>query len=76
MSFWTTLTSTPLSMEHLSRAWPTPVRRASGGSRQSGTGREVGPRALDFSTEAKFISIDHSGGLEGNVYGLVLSPAG
>ncbi|MEB3371335.1 aldehyde dehydrogenase family protein [Saccharopolyspora mangrovi] len=46
-----------------------------GGSKQSGLGREVGPTALDHYTEAKFVSIDRSGGLEGKAYGLVLSPA-
>lgn len=47
-----------------------------GGTKESGLGREVGPDALDAYTEAKFVSLDRSGGLAGKAYGLVLSPAG
>jgi aldehyde dehydrogenase (NAD+) len=43
-----------------------------GGSKQSGLGRELGPNALDEYTEAKFISVDRSGGLENKPYALVL----
>ncbi|MEA2170249.1 MAG: hypothetical protein QOF76_3549, partial [Solirubrobacteraceae bacterium] len=44
-----------------------------GGCKQSGIGREIGPDALDEYTEAKFISIDRSGGRENKAYALVLS---
>ncbi|WP_312866540.1 aldehyde dehydrogenase family protein [Streptomyces boluensis] len=43
-----------------------------GGVKQSGLGREGGPGALDEYTEAKFISYDLSGGLDGKLYSLVL----
>jgi aldehyde dehydrogenase (NAD+) len=43
-----------------------------GGCKQSGLGRELGPRALDEYTETKFISIDRSGGVENKAYGLLL----
>ncbi|SNQ47680.1 putative aldehyde dehydrogenase DhaS [Frankia canadensis] len=44
-----------------------------GGFKQSGLGREGGPDALDEYTEAKFISLDRSGGLENRAaFALVL----
>lgn len=43
-----------------------------GGFKQSGTGRELGPEALDEFTQDKSITIDLSGGVETKVYGLVL----
>ncbi|CUU59782.1 aldehyde dehydrogenase (NAD+) [Parafrankia irregularis] len=44
-----------------------------GGFKQSGLGREGGPNALDAYTEAKFISLDRSGGLENRAaFALVL----
>jgi acyl-CoA reductase-like NAD-dependent aldehyde dehydrogenase len=44
-----------------------------GGMKQSGLGREMGPRALDEYTEEKFVHLDLSGGLERRVYGVLLS---
>ncbi|MDA3644245.1 aldehyde dehydrogenase family protein [Saccharopolyspora indica] len=43
-----------------------------GGFKQSGTGRELGPDALDEFTEAKAITIDLSGRVDRRAYGLVL----
>lgn len=44
-----------------------------GGVKQSGLGREGGPRALDEYTEPKFISFDLSGGVDAKPYGLLFS---
>jgi acyl-CoA reductase-like NAD-dependent aldehyde dehydrogenase len=44
-----------------------------GGYKQSGVGRELGPRALDEYTEAKHVHLDLSGSLERRVYDLLLS---
>lgn len=43
-----------------------------GGYKQSGTGRELGPHALDEYTEEKFISIDLTGRAHDRAFGLVL----
>ncbi|GAA4540246.1 aldehyde dehydrogenase family protein [Pseudonocardia xishanensis] len=43
-----------------------------GGYKQSGSGRELGPDALDAYTEEKAITIDLSGSLDRRAYGLVL----
>jgi aldehyde dehydrogenase (NAD+) len=43
-----------------------------GGYKQSGSGRELGPRALDEYTEEKFISIDLTGRVRDRAFGLVL----
>ncbi|MBR7194671.1 aldehyde dehydrogenase [Gordonia sp. SCSIO 19800] len=43
-----------------------------GGYKQSGTGRELGPDALDEFTQDKAITVDLSGGVENRAYGLVL----
>ena len=44
-----------------------------GGCKQSGIGRELGPRALDHYTEEKFVRVDQSGRLDRRIYGLLLS---
>jgi aldehyde dehydrogenase (NAD+) len=43
-----------------------------GGFKQSGTGRELGPHALDEFTEAKAVTVDLTGKVERRAYGLVL----
>ncbi|MUM19740.1 aldehyde dehydrogenase [Mycobacterium sp. CBMA271] len=43
-----------------------------GGYKQSGIGRELGPRALDEYTEEKFIHIDLSRKIENKVYDIVV----
>ncbi|MGB3482446.1 MAG: aldehyde dehydrogenase family protein [Mycobacterium sp.] len=43
-----------------------------GGFKQSGTGRELGPDALDEFTQDKAVTVDLSGGVENRAYGLVL----
>jgi acyl-CoA reductase-like NAD-dependent aldehyde dehydrogenase len=43
-----------------------------GGYKQSGTGRELGPHALDEYTEEKFIHIDLARTIENKVYDLVV----
>ncbi|WP_067540473.1 aldehyde dehydrogenase family protein [Nocardia crassostreae] len=43
-----------------------------GGYKQSGIGRELGPRALDEYTEEKFIHIDLARGIENKVYDMVV----
>ncbi|MGW4844388.1 aldehyde dehydrogenase family protein [Nocardia brasiliensis] len=45
-----------------------------GGYKQSGIGRELGPRALDEYTEEKFIHIDLARTADKKVYGLVVPP--
>jgi acyl-CoA reductase-like NAD-dependent aldehyde dehydrogenase len=45
-----------------------------GGYKQSGLGREGGPRALDEYTEEKFISLDRSGGIENKAFAIVIDP--
>lgn len=44
-----------------------------GGHKQSGVGRELGPRALDEYTEVKHVHLDLSGAPERRVYDLLLS---
>jgi betaine-aldehyde dehydrogenase len=44
-----------------------------GGCKQSGIGRELGPRALDPYTDEKFVRVDQSGRLDRRIYGLLLS---
>ena len=44
-----------------------------GGMKQSGLGRELGPRALDAYTEEKFVHLDLSGSLDRRVYRVLLS---
>ena len=46
-----------------------------GGYKQSGLGRELGPRALDAYTEVKTVALDLSGGRLAKPYGLLLSHA-
>ncbi len=46
-----------------------------GGYKQSGLGRELGPRALDEYTEEKFVHVDLSGRLERRAYPLLLGTA-
>jgi aldehyde dehydrogenase (NAD+) len=43
-----------------------------GGSKQSGVGRELGPRSLDEYTEQKFISVDGTGTRENKPYAISL----
>ncbi|RMI28873.1 aldehyde dehydrogenase family protein [Nocardia stercoris] len=43
-----------------------------GGYKQSGTGRELGPDALDEFTQAKSVTVDLSGDVSRRAYGLVL----
>jgi Aldehyde dehydrogenase family len=45
----------------------------SGGCKQSGLGRELGPHALDEYTEEKFVHVDESGRLDRRAYALLLS---
>jgi len=44
-----------------------------GGYKRSGTGRELGPHALDEYTEEKFVHLDLSGRLDRRAYPLLLS---
>jgi acyl-CoA reductase-like NAD-dependent aldehyde dehydrogenase len=44
-----------------------------GGYKQSGLGRELGPRALDEYTECKHVHLDLSGSLDRRAYDLLLS---
>ncbi len=44
-----------------------------GGYKQSGLGRELGPRALDEYTECKHVHLDLSGALDRRAYDLLLS---
>ena len=43
-----------------------------GGTKQSGIGRELGPRALDEYTDQKFISVDSSGTRDNKPYAISL----
>lgn len=45
-----------------------------GGTKESGIGREVGPRALDAYTEAKAVTLNRSPGPEARAFALVLNP--
>jgi len=46
-----------------------------GGYKESGLGREGGPHAIDEYTEAKFIALDRSGGIENKAFAIVIDPA-
>jgi betaine-aldehyde dehydrogenase len=46
-----------------------------GGFKQSGTGRELGPHALDEYTEEKFVHVDLSRSRDRRVYDLVVPAA-
>jgi len=44
-----------------------------GGYKQSGIGRELGPKSLDEYTEEKFIHLDMTRRLDGHIFDIVMS---